>query len=633
MLSQSSLSDAPTFDVVDAPEHTIQTQSGAPRTLIIGIVVGILGTFLTYNRLPALGFAIFALIGIAGLYLNARSQHARPLRRNLFLVALMVFFAAMLAIRSGEQIVLLNIAGIGLAALLLAYFFTTGNFAAQDVLQYVNRTLSAALMVILKPIDELALSWNWFRARRIQWAMLKPVIRGLIITIPVVAVFVLLLSSADKVFSDFVSGIFGAISFANFDQLIVPTVLTALLAWAGIGWMGYALADRKAKRMPRPGSLEASMQAELPPVFPELPLAERKQLLQPKNFQLGFTETVMLLGSICAVFGAFVVIQFVYLFGGAKNIDLTKFNYADYVHRGFTELIIVGVLTLGLAYILKNIAVRSSAGRESTFRILLTVLMALSGVILVSAYDRMHLYEDVYGATTLRLTIYVFIAWLGVLFVGFVLSLYWQPAAINVFGLATLVAVFGFAATLDVLNPDAFVANEMIARNDVDPLYLATLNTEAIPAMVQLVDAPEPGLRDIVRYTLARQRNALAADTWNADWRDFSIGRSAALAALDSVKDKIPESVSSVMPDAVHVKSDFDFLKPGMTFRQIVRQLGNPDQLYFLPGYDNNVLAVHYRVGDAPPPCSHWIEVDIDTQNGFKDVLDGCGKSLMSSQN
>src|SRR5262249_42119413 len=148
-----------------------------------------------------------------------------------------------------------------------------------------------------------------------------------------------------------------------------------------------------------------------------------------------------------------------------------------------------------------------------------------------------------------------------------------------VFGLATLLAVFGFAATIDVLNPDAFVAGEMIARNDVDPLYLATLHTEAIPAMVQLVDSPEPGLRDIVRYSLAREHVTLAAET-NADFRDFSLGRSAALAALDSVKDKLPVSVPPSMPIASHVFADFDFLKPGMTFRQIVRQLGNPRDSY-----------------------------------------------------
>src|SRR5258708_35264118 len=152
----------------------------------------------------------------------------------------------------------------------------------------------------------------------------------------------------------------------------------------------------------------------------------------------------------------------------------------------------VGILKLGLAYLLKAGSARNVPSHEMIFRILVTLLMVVTGIILVSAFQRLRLYEEAYGVTTLRLAVYVFIVWLGVLLAGFTLSLYWQPETINVFGVTTLLAVFGFAATLDLINPDAFVAREMIDRGDVDPRYPASLSRGTRRALPAMLAPPEP---------------------------------------------------------------------------------------------------------------------------------------------
>src|SRR5262249_32643104 len=142
---------------------------------------------------------------------------------------------------------------------------------------------------------------------------------------------------------------------------------------------------------------------------------------------------------------------------------------------------------------------------------------------------------------------------------------------INVFGMATLVAAFGFAATLDVLNPDAFVARQMIARNDVDPVYLVSLSDEAIPAMAALVDAPQPGLRQMVRNELLEREGYGPVPTQIGDWRDFSLGHNAAYASLLPIMDKLKDSRA-----LSYTLDDFSSLKQGMSYREIVRQFGNP---------------------------------------------------------
>ncbi len=573
--------------------------ANSARTIGFGIALGIIGAIVSYARMPALGFTLFIFLLVGVLFFNARLQNVTPIRRNLFILIPLLFFAVMFAVRSDETLTVLNLgAGIG-AALLLVYFFASGNLAQQDILEYGIKMMVSGIAVTFQPFAEMASSWKWFRNHRNGWGAVLPVARGILITAPVLVVFVILLSSADKVFADAVSNILRGLTFSDPTALMSQTVLATIFGWSAVGGMAFALLDRKAKRVPA----HTPSDQELPdlPMFLDEQMPAKKA---PPVLQLGFTEMTILLGSVCAVFGAFVAIQFVYLFGGARNIDVSKFNYADYVHRGFAELVIVGVLALGLAYTVKAVTLRSKNLQENIFRGLSTLLMALTGVILISAFERMRLYEYTYGFTTLRLMVYVFIAWLGVLFVGFTLSLYWKPATINVFGLTTLVAAFGFVMTLDVLNPDAFVAGEMISRNDVDPLYLESLGTEAIPAMESLVDAPEPGLRDIVRNTLARRQNDLTLN--GADWRSFSLGNSSALSAEALVKDKATPNYR--LGDTAHKLSEFDFLKKGMNFRQIVRQLGEPyafGSAYYRFGYgagDLNTegdLYVNYLLDDG----------------------------------
>jgi hypothetical protein len=335
------------------------------------------------------------------------------------------------------------------------------------------------------------------------------------------------------------------------------------MAWTAIGGLAYALLDRKIKRAPfRPIHEAEEGQAA----------GIEKGKGKPGLLNLGFTEVTMLLGGVCLVFAGFVVIQFVYLFGGVHN--LTNFNYADYVQRGFAELVVIAIVTLGMIYFLNATMLRHTRWRNETFRYLSTILIALTGVILISAFQRLRLYEITYGFTTLRLTIYVFIVWLGVVFVGFTLSLFWTPTTINVFGMTLLLSTFGFVATLDILHPDAFVAQQNINRGDIDPIYLARLSEEAIPVLVSLVDAPEPGLRAVVRNRLAYFKAYLPFR--QDDWREFNFDRSHAIEALKQVESRL----STYTADIGLLRQSSDelrsILQQGMTTRQATRQLGIP---------------------------------------------------------
>ena len=113
--------------------------------------------------------------------------------------------------------------------------------------------------------------------------------------------------------------------------------------------------------------------------------------------------------------------------------------------------------------------------------------MLLVSVILVSALQRLSLYENVFGFTRQRTYAHIFMIWLGILLAGLVLleALRRQRA----FTLAALLALLGFGITLNLVNIDRFIVLQNVKRahagETLDTSYLMTLSPDAVPALSQ----------------------------------------------------------------------------------------------------------------------------------------------------
>ncbi len=150
---------------------------------------------------------------------------------------------------------------------------------------------------------------------------------------------------------------------------------------------------------------------------------------------------------------------------------------------------------------------------------MLGLLCLLTLVVVASALYRMHLYEQAYGFTRLRLLVTFFEAWLGllvllVLVAGIRLRGRWVPRAAVLTGAATLLA-------LAAMNPDAYVARHNAERPagvvEMDEGYLVGLSADALPVVADL------------RPDLACRSSLRPADD---DWLAWNLGRHAARSAL-----------------------------------------------------------------------------------------------------
>ena len=237
-------------------------------------------------------------------------------------------------------------------------------------------------------------------------------------------------------------------------------------------------------------------------------------------------EWTVPIAALVGLFTVFVAVQMTTLFGGDDHVLRTAgLTHAEYARQGFGQLVTVTVLTLTVVSLTARKAPRDSRTARAVLRSLLGALCALALVVVASALHRLHLYEEAFGFTRLRLFMNVFETWLGLLLVlvmvaGIRLRATWLPRAVVATGAAALLL-------LASANPDAFVADRNLARFEetgkLDAHYVSGLSLDAAPVLDRL---PEP-LRSCV---LATARARLDGDAEH--WAAWNVGRHRARSLL-----------------------------------------------------------------------------------------------------
>jgi hypothetical protein len=158
-------------------------------------------------------------------------------------------------------------------------------------------------------------------------------------------------------------------------------------------------------------------------------------------------------------------------------------------------------------------------------------------VMLVSAYQRLVLYEQAYGFSRLRTYTHVAIGWLAAALVVFLVILF--LGKLRRLAPAALALSCGFTLSLVLVNVDDFIVDRNAARyaasGDVDIAYLSTLTDDAIPRMVALVPETSGQEAQDLLAALACRRHSLEALDERLEWPSAHASRSRALTALDTI--------------------------------------------------------------------------------------------------
>ncbi|HEY6327878.1 MAG TPA: DUF4173 domain-containing protein [Blastocatellia bacterium] len=486
------------------------------RVLYIALALGALGDGLL--RVSPLGLNAFlwiALFCASTLWLGRRShvEHG-PALRWLGVVALL--FAAAIAWRDSSTIKFLAIFGI-FGAFALSYLTARGNSLRDaGIWQYIAAGLASALSVLagLPPLiaSDLEFKSEEAIARK---AKINAAGVGLLISVPVLAIFATLLVSADDAFRQLASNFLSV----SIPDLFVHLLIIVIFAWCTAGYLRGLTTDKgPLGRLPRP----------------------------PRLAQAGIIEIGLPLALLDVLFLLFVIVQFKYFFGGSNHVQSTAgLVYSEYARRGFFELVTVAALVLPLLLLSYNLLDKTDPKHERVFRVIAGAQVLLVFVIMVSAFLRMRLYQQEYGMTELRLYTVAFMVWLAAVFICFVFTVLRSRTA--GFAFSSLVSAFVVGAGLVVINPDGFIVKTNAARaaagRPFDITYNSNLSADAVPALIDALPLLAPGDRARLAARLLLQ-----SPNSNGDWRAWSLSRHNARVAIESHITELQQLVTVVPP-------------------------------------------------------------------------------------
>jgi hypothetical protein len=325
--------------------------------------------------------------------------------------------------------------------------------------------------------------------------------------------------AADSVFASYVVDTLTIRLPFNVASSINHAVVEMLIAWLCAGGMAVALNAPAAAAAASPLPAEGDTQRLVAP--------------EPAWRMLGWVEALTMLVLIDVLFGSFMLIQGAYFFGGLDTLARTNMTYADYARRGFFELLVVACLALLLLWTLALVTRRGKPREFSIFNAASGVMVVLVIGMLVSAFQRMWLYEEAYSFTRLRIYTHSFMIWLAVVLVLFLVALLRDQLKLFVFG--SFVSALVYLALLNIASPDALIVRANIARyhagGDLDADYLASLSADATPALNAAIGDVDDTSRVIIRNRMQQQHAVISAALAEQGWPAWSVARARALAA------------------------------------------------------------------------------------------------------
>ena len=493
------------------------------RILMTALFVAWAFDLLFWHKSPGIPFAVYVTVLLLAGFFLARSEGTLPARDSLWLLIPISLFAIMTTIRLEPMTVFVSVLLTLTILMIFSHTFRGGrwtSYSLSDLIMVAFRLLKSALVGAPKIYQQVKHEREDDPdvAQAFSVKSLLPIFRGILIALPVVIIFAVLLSSADPIFSNQLGRLLRYFNLKVLFEFLFRGIYILILAYALMGIYLYALTASKDENL----------------------IGMDKPWLRPF---LGFTEATIILGSVNLLFIAFVVIQFQYFFGGSANISYEGFTYAEYTRRGFGELVVVAFLSLLLFLGLSSITQRETPLFRKVYSGLGVLLGILIGIILVSAFQRLLLYESAFGFTRLRIYPHIFMVWLGILLVTFIgLEIAGRQRA---FGLALLAACVGFGLTLGMLNVDGLIARENVERavkgKKLDTEYLLTLSVDSTPGLVGQYESPDLSLklRDEVGMVLACQAVELRRDAATQTWTGIHFSKWRARRMLENVEEAL----------------------------------------------------------------------------------------------
>jgi len=463
--------------------------------LFYGLIIGVAFDIFFYNKTLGISYLIFIVL-ILLILLGSFWGSLKKLNNLAWLFTVPILLLTVtFFIYSNQVLKILNYLIVPILIIMFSSLVTKVNRSDWSDIRFIGdiaKRIFVPFGFIHKPFLTLFKIAD-HRDKDSKSRVLPKVFIGILISVPILAIIIWLLSSADIVFKNLFLNIPISKIIKHFLVIIIVLVYTICFLWALLK----AFDERE-----RPTYSKIKWKLFFDPVI----------LL-----------TILIL--INAIYVTFSIIQFAYLFGGSSFVLPSSYTYAEYARRGFFELIVVSIINFGILIFGITFVKKDSKRIFVAIRTFLTFLGIFTFILLISAFYRMLVYEQAYGFTYLRIFVQTFMIMLFFLFVINIIYIWYPKLPIIKSYFIISLAIY---IIMNFANVDIMVAKNNINRyfktGQIDVVYLKGLSYDAIPEMQRLLilgrgssDSEEKQIaEEILEYFKERKLDLKNQKSWQS---------------------------------------------------------------------------------------------------------------------
>ena len=476
--------------------------------LFYGLIIGVSFDIFFYNKTLGISYLIFIVL-ILLILLGSFWGSLKKLNNLLWLFTIpILLLTATFFIYSNQVLKILNYLIVPILIIMFSSLVTKVNKSDWSDIRFIGdiaKRIFVPFGFIHKPFLTLFKITD-HGGKDSKSRVLPKIFLGILISVPILAIIIWLLSSADIVFKNLFLNIPISKIIRHFLVIITVSVYTTCFLWALIK----AFDER-----------EGSTYSKI-------------------KWKLFFDPVILLtlLVLINAVYAVFSIIQFAYLFGGSSFVLPSSYTYAEYARRGFFELVIVSIINFGILLFGITFVKKDNKRIFVAIKALLTLLVIFTFILLISAFYRMLVYEQAYGFTYLRIFVQAFMIMLFFLFVINIIYIWYPKLPIIKSYFIISLAIY---IIMNFANVDIIIAKNNISRyfetGQIDMVYLKGLSYDATSEMQRLLisvksssDSEEKQIaEEIIEYFNERKLDL----EYQKSWQSFNISKCKAEKIID----------------------------------------------------------------------------------------------------
>lgn len=482
------------------------------------LLLSLLQSILFWHKNKGISVVLFIIPTILVILYNLKENNMIKNKKGILWSIPIILLSLTYFIFNNSFFQILNIPVIFVLIIIMCIKITEQEILEQGFIRNIIKKAFKPFGVIFEFISDFEMDEFIEKQKdnqNLKTKTIKKVLKSMLISIPIILIIIALLSSADSVFGNMFNDVREFISKAFKSETITENIARGILIIIYLVYiMGFMITFIRKNEI---------------------------QTYQNENRSISLLTANMILISLNIIYFVFSIIQFKYLFMNAGKTS--DFDYATYARTGFFQLMFVSFINLLLLRIMKQ-------NKDEFIKILKSLLIIFTIVIVISAMFRMHLYEQEYGYTYLRIFVYFVLITEILILIPILLNIYgFLGEKFNTFNVVIKIIVLMYII-LNFINIDYIISSNNLNRylenpktNKIDYYYiLRKTGTDAIEQKIMIYNMDTEGLEDSKKRYLETIKQSAKnylkkhkQECENLDWQEWNLSKQKAHKLLKNI--------------------------------------------------------------------------------------------------